>query len=34
MTRQKAYEEFINRVTSNKCNMLYGDNLDYWIKDY
>ena len=31
---QKAYDEFINRVTSIECNMLYGDYLDYWMKEY
>ena len=31
---QKAYNEFINGVTSNECNMLYGDYLDYWMKKY
>ena len=30
----KAYDEFINRVTSIECNMLYGDYLDYWMKEY
>ena len=29
---QKAYDEFINGVTSIECNMLYGDYLDYWMK--
>lgn len=32
--RQKAYDEFINEVTSIECNMLYGDCLDYWMKEY
>lgn len=31
---QKAYEEFINGVTTMECNMLYGDYLDYWMKEY
>ena len=31
---QKAYNEFINGVTDVKCNMLYGDYLDYWMKEY
>lgn len=31
---QKAYDEFINGVTTNECNMLYGDYLDYWMKEY
>jgi len=31
---QKAYDEFINGVTSVECNMLYGDYLDYWMKEY
>lgn len=31
---QKAYDEFINDVMSVECNMLYGDYLDYWIKEY
>ena len=31
---QKAYDEFINGVTSIECNMLYGDYLDYWMKEY
>lgn len=31
---QKAYDEFINGVTDVKCNMLYGDYLDYWMKEY
>ena len=30
---QKAYNEFINGVTDVKCNMLYGDYLDYWMKE-
>ncbi len=33
-TGQKAYDEFINGVTTNECNMLYGDYLDYWMKEY
>ena len=31
---QKAYDEFINGVTSIECNMLYGDYLDYWMKEH
>lgn len=31
---QKAYDEFFNGVTTNECNMLYGDYLDYWMKEY
>ena len=31
---QKAYNEFINGVTDVKCNMLYGDYLYYWMKEY
>ncbi len=31
---QKAYDEFINGLTSIECNMLYGDYLDYWIKQH
>ena len=31
---QKAYDEFINGVTTNECNMLYGYYLDYWMKEY
>ena len=31
---QKAYDEFINGVNTNECNMLYGDYLDYWMKEY
>lgn len=31
---QKAYDEFINGVTDVECNMLYGDYLDYWMKEY
>lgn len=31
---QKAYDEFINGVTSIESNMLYGDYLDYWMKEY
>lgn len=31
---QKAYDEFINGVTDGKCNMLYGDYLDNWMKEY
>lgn len=31
---QKAYDEFINGVTDIECNMLYGDYLDYWMKEY
>ena len=31
---QKAYDEFINGVTSIECKMLYGDYLDYWMKEY
>ena len=31
---QKAYDEFINGVTNIECNMLYGDYLDYWMKEY
>ena len=31
---QKAYDEFINGVTSIECNMLYSDYLDYWMKEY
>ena len=31
---QKAYDEFINGITDVKCNMLYGDYLDYWMKEY
>ena len=33
-TGQKAYDEFINGVTTIECNMLYGDYLDYWMKEY
>lgn len=31
---QKAYDEFINGGTSIESNMLYGDYLDYWMKEY
>ena len=31
---QKAYDEFINGVTIIECNILYGDYLDYWMKEY
>lgn len=31
---QKAYDEFISGVNTNECNMLYGDYLDYWMKEY
>ena len=31
---QKAYDEFINGVTSIESNMLYSDYLDYWMKEY
>lgn len=31
---QKAYDQFINGVTTIECNMLYGDYLDYWMKEY
>lgn len=31
---QKTYDEFINGVTNIECNMLYGDYLDYWMKEY
>lgn len=31
---QKAYDEFINGVSDVECNMLYGDYLDYWMKEY
>lgn len=31
---QKAYDELINGVTTIECNMLYGDYLDYWMKEY
>lgn len=31
---QKAYDEFINGITNVECNMLYGDYLDYWMKEY
>lgn len=31
---QKAYEEFINGGISIESNMLYGDYLDYWMKEY
>ena len=31
---QKSYYEFINGVSDVECNMLYGDYLDYWIKEY
>ncbi len=31
---QNAYDEFINGVVTNECNMLYGDYLDYWMKEY
>lgn len=31
---QKAYDEFINVVSDVECNMLYGDYLDYWMKEY
>ena len=31
---QKEYDEFINGVTNIECNMLYGDYLDYWMKEY
>lgn len=34
MAGQKAYNEFINGVSSPECNMLYGDYLDYWMKEY
>ena len=31
---KKAYDEFINGITNVECNMLYGDYLDYWMKEY
>ena len=31
---QKAYDEFVNGITNIECNMLYGDYLDYWMKEY
>ena len=31
---QKAYDKFINGITNVECNMLYGDYLDYWMKEY
>lgn len=31
---QKAYDEFMNGGTIMECNMLYGDYLDYWMKEY
>jgi tetratricopeptide (TPR) repeat protein len=31
---QKAYDEFINGVSTMECSMLYGDYLDYWMKEY
>ena len=31
---QKAYDEFINGVSDIECNMLYGDYLAYWMKEY
>ena len=31
---QKAYDEFINGATNVEFNMLYGDYLDYWMKEY
>lgn len=31
---KKAYDEFINGVTNIECNMLYGDYLDCWMKEY
>lgn len=31
---QKAYDELINGGVSIECNMLYGDYLDYWMKEY
>lgn len=31
---QKEYDEFINGVTNIEYNMLYGDYLDYWMKEY
>lgn len=34
MAGQKAYDEFINGVSSTEFNMLYRDYLDYWMKEY
>lgn len=34
IAEQKAYNEFINGVTNVERNMLYGDYLDYWMKEY
>lgn len=31
---QSAFYNFINGVTNIKSNMLYGDYLDYWMKEY
>ena len=31
---QKAYDELINGATNVEFNMLYGDYLDYWMKEY
>lgn len=31
---QKAFDEFMNEITNIECNMLYGDYLDYWMKEY
>lgn len=31
---QKLYDEFVNEVIRMECNMLYGDYLDYWMKEY
>ena len=31
---QRAYDEFINGVSSTECNMLYSDYLDCWMKEY
>ena len=34
-TKNEAYiAEFINGVTNIECNMVYGDYLDYWMKEY
>ena len=31
---QKAYEEFIGGESTKQCNMLYSEDLDYWMKEY
>ena len=31
---QRAYEEFISGESKKKCNMLYSEYLDYWMREY